>query len=297
MQTPKMDDDDDEYLTALNSYFALKNEYESKYKEKIKNISKLKYSKKEKKKRIASIKRKCINCGNLGGTFFGITTVEDGTKEYTAMCMAQGSNDGEQCGLNIQLKKGKIINIIYEEERILKNIEQIKNKIISGKLNLLFGLEEEDIALNEFEDLKFDLEKFNAQLNLVQEKQFQNNSVQIVEQQGEPETILKEKYLKQLNKNLNRAINTYKTIISEANKDDYLQKKAKYNDAALIYVQDIKPIIEKIRSVKYDQSFVETDEMEIKLFDPITYTIKNIEHIIQNVEIIADEYAIVSNEK
>ena len=35
--------DNDEYYTALNAYFALKNEYESKYKKKIKNIARINY--------------------------------------------------------------------------------------------------------------------------------------------------------------------------------------------------------------------------------------------------------------
>jgi len=289
--------DNDEYYTALNSYFALKNEYESKYKKKIKNIARINYSKSERKKRIAAIKKTCINCGNLGGTFFGITTQDDGSKEYTAMCMAHRGPTGRQCGLDIRLKKGKVINIDYEEGKILKKVEMIKNKIIAGKLNLLFGLEEEDVALNEFEDLKEDLEKFNAQLNLIQEKDFNNKSVQVVENQGEPETILKDRYLKQLKKNLNVQITTFKGITMEADKNDYLQKKAKYRDAAFKYVSEIEPIVEKIRTVKYDQSFVETDESEIGLFEPITYTIKNIEHSIQNNEIVADEYAIITNEK
>ena len=132
---------------------------------------------------------------------------------------------------------------------------------------------------------------------MIQDREFQNNSVKILEKDGEPETILKKKYLKQLYKNLNRYITTYKGILKEANNDDYLQKKAKYKDAVYIYITDILPLQNKIRDVKYDESFVESNELDVNLFEPILYTVKNREHSINNNEIIADEYAIISNEK
>ena len=124
-----------QYLKELDEYFALKSEYESKYKEKIQKIGRSQLSQTKKIREVEKLKKnmRCINCGNIGGTFFGITTQEDGTKEHIAMCLCHRGDKGQQCGLNIRLRRGKTVNAYQKEGEILKlEIDPISHSAWTG---------------------------------------------------------------------------------------------------------------------------------------------------------------------
>jgi len=292
-------DETNDYYNALDEYFSLKNEYENKYKNKIIALTKRKISKQEKIKELNKFKtgRLCINCGNSGGTYFGITTQDDGSKEYVATCLAHTSGKSEQCGLDIRLKKGKVIKINDTEGDVLKNIEDIKMKIIVGKLSLLFELENESVALKEFDDLKTDLEKYYQQMTLIEEKYSENNTVKIINSKNEPEIISKKIYIKQLKQQLDKYIYKFKSIIRESTSEEDYKKKQYLKDAYSFSIETITPLIEKIRDIKYQTSFVETNEKNKTQFDPIIYTVVHKEISNENLEIFGDEYAIIENIK
>ena len=263
-----------DYYQALDEYFALKKEYEDSFKNKIRDISKRNISKKEKKKSIENLKKniRCINCGNIGGTYFGISTQDDGTKEYIAMCLAHKSDGGQQCGLDIRLKRGKIININEKEVEVNKQIEEVKSKIIKGKLSLLFDLENEDVALKEFDDLKSDLEKYSDQLKLIEEKNSENFTVKIINKDSDPEIISKKLYIKQLKTQLDKHIYKYKSIVLLSKTEEDFKKKGYLRDAYRFSIDTIMPLIDKIRSSMYQISMVETNEKDKTQFDPLVYT-------------------------
>lgn len=292
----------EDYFNALDNYFQLKEDYEINYKEKVQKIGRSLKSRSWKIKEISKLKknRRCINCGNVGGTFFGITTQDDGTKEYTAMCLCHRVNDGKQCGLDIQLRKGKIINASLKEDEVLKNIEQIKQNIISGKLALLFNLELEDVALKEFDDLKSDLEKASDQLKLIEDKFTSNNTIQILnEKTGDPEIINKKEFIKIKMKKLNEFIYKYKEALKLAdNEQSNIKKKAFLRDAFETSINEIKPLHDEIRNLQYQECFVESnfDRKECERCDPLIYYVVKREISINNDEIIADEYSIISDE-
>ncbi len=288
-----------DYYQALDEYFSLKKEYEDSFKNKIKDISKRNIPKQEKKKSIKKLKKniRCINCGNIGGTYFGISTQDDGTKEYVAMCLAHRSDEGQQCGLDIRLKRGKIININQKEVEVNKQIEEVKSKIIIGKLSLLFDLENEDVALKEFDDLKSDLEKYSDQLKLIEEKNSENFTVKIINKDSDPEIISKKLYIKQLKTQLDKHIYKYKSIVLLSKTEEDFKKKGYLRDAYRFSIDTIMPLIDKIRSSMYQISMVETNEKDKTQFDPLVYTSFHKEVSYENDELIADEYAIIENIK
>lgn len=288
-----------DYYQALDEYFTLKKEYEDSFKNKIRDVSKRNISKQEKKKMIKNLKKniRCINCGNIGGTYFGISTQDDGTKEYIAMCLAHRSDEGQQCGLDIRLKRGKIININEKELEVNKQIEEVKSKIIIGKLSLLFDLENEDVALKEFDDLKSDLEKYSDQLKLIEEKNSENFTVKIMNKDSDPEIISKKLYIKQLKTQLDKHIYKYKSIILLSKTEEDFKKKGYLQDAYRFSIDTIMPLIDKIRSSLYQVSMVETNEKSKTQFDPLIYTVLHKEVSDENTELIADEYAIIENIK
>ena len=134
-----------EYLDNLNTYFALKNKYIKKWQLKKRKYSRSLKNKSEYKKKFNLLERNCIQCRKNGGTTFEISN-----GVYTAKCNAKDN----KCSLNIEIKPAKYFIYDKFEKRTMENLETIKDNIIKNKLNLLFNLENEDVALGEFQNLK-----------------------------------------------------------------------------------------------------------------------------------------------
>jgi hypothetical protein len=286
------------YLEALDEYYKKKNDYEGEnsdyYKKKIKLKKDKTLTKVEKYKEMQRIKakRKCVNCGNPGGTFFDIKNADDGTKEYIAMCMA---DKGEQCDFQIHLKKGKVKYINNIDKEIIHNIKKTKQQIISSKLSLLFDLQPEDVVLKEFDDLKDDLEKYNSQLKIVEQKLGDNNSIKVLGlKDGEPSIITKKEYLKTKYRKLNDAIYEFKNRLLKVDDDD----KNTIRNAFDTYI-DISNTQGEIRDIIYDEYSVDYDT-EAKpppgTSDNPYYIIKH-ENSIQKLEIFSESYQVITNEK
>jgi hypothetical protein len=289
------------YLEALDEYYKKKNDYEGEnsdyYKKKIKLKKNKDLTRVEKYKEMQRIKanRKCVNCGNPGGTLFDIRYANDGTKEYIAMCMAHKADGGEQCDFQIHLKKGKVKYINNIDKEIIHNIKKTKQKIISSKLSLLFDLQPEDVVLKEFDDLKDDLEKYNNQLKIVEQKLGDNNSIKVLGlKDGDPSIITKKEYLKIKYRKLNDAIYEFKNRLLKIDDDD----KNTIRNAFDTYI-DISNTQGEIRDIIYDEHFVDYDA-EAKpppgTSDNPYYIIKK-ENSIQKLEIFAESYQAITNEK
>ena len=130
----------DRYYKALKAYYTLKKKYETnqhKLKHKIFGKDTSWVEKREEYKR----KKRCVACGQTGGTQFkcinGI---------YTTNC----GNQNSPCELTIQLKRPNIVYIPDEITEMNHILERIKLNIIQTKLSLLFGLKDEETASSEF---------------------------------------------------------------------------------------------------------------------------------------------------
>lgn len=288
----------EKYLAALNEYYKLKDDYDGEnsyyHKKKISIRKDSSLSKIEKYKALQKLKenRPCINCNQKGGTYFGMDTNDNGAKSYIAMCLAHRTDGGQACDLNIEIipKRVKYINDIDKD--IFHNIQKTQQKIISSKLSLLFDLQSEDVVLKEFDDLKDDLDKYNSQMNIVQERLSEINSQTIMDAEGNPTRVTTNDYLKPLQRKLNDAIYEFKNRLLKVDIDNKNSVKHAFDTYT-----DISNTQGTINDVSYQEYFIDYDsEQDGPSKENPYHVIKN-EHTIQQMEITSGEYEIVENKK
>jgi len=139
------------YIDALNEYFKLKQEYETKKRDMIKKAFKKEPSRKLGRLAALSVKPQCINCKRPVGTIFSRTESD----KYTAIC----GDTGNPCNLNIKIYNGKTINLPYILKIYQEEIEDIKDTIIRQKLDTLFSYVTEEKSVTLF---KKELDTYNA---------------------------------------------------------------------------------------------------------------------------------------
>ncbi len=118
-----------EYKDALYKYFELKHKYDLGITKKKKDISKKQITNREKRREMEKYKPACVSCKRPVGTIFKHT---DG--HYIAMC-----GDSEKpCKLKIKLFNGAFMDLEKRLAMMLKNVEEMKERIIKYKLDTIF---------------------------------------------------------------------------------------------------------------------------------------------------------------
>jgi hypothetical protein len=217
------------YKNAIMSFYRLKNKYEKKYDDYVNKLVRNKeLSKKEKQQKIATFKKKCINCDKLGGTVFTIKS-----DELKANC----GNTSDPCDLNIHIKRGAYNDLEETISLFHDGTEESKKKIIVAKMNILFGYKTEDEIEREFEELKndFDLNFTIYQENLLKLQNILNDSMKKVE-------------LNRISNDIIFTIEQMKEVM-----DTY---KKKPNDTLIkdivdTYQNRLRPLLEKHMETKY----------------------------------------------
>ena len=134
-----------DYVDVLNEYYRYKHDYDERYEEQKNAIKESEtMTMQQKRAKIMQLKRnrKCVSCGQTGGTHF---TNEDG------VLRAQCGNRTQPCSLRIEIIKGKFMNLEDLANASLENAEVLKDNIIKTKLDLLFNYTTEEEALRQFE--------------------------------------------------------------------------------------------------------------------------------------------------
>ena len=133
-----------DYLKVLEKYYKLKRKYQIKL-ENVKKTNK-KLSLAEKKEKIDKFKeqRKCINCKKIGGSIF--------TEKKNKLKVVCGSK--KPCKLHIELQKPEYFYIPEMLDKKTLEIKNIKQEIIEYKMDLLFGLQQEEVVLAQFKSLR-----------------------------------------------------------------------------------------------------------------------------------------------
>jgi len=223
-------------VKAISGYYKLKRKYdESNNKQKMKIINNKSLSKKEKRQKFKQLKKKCVNCKNFGGTIFS----NEG-RTLRAVC-----GNSTPCTLNIEINKGRYMNIREVGEKYLDEINNLKVQIIETKLNLLFGYAGEAEVLKIFTQLRERLGNFT-------------------------ETFLgiREHYLNIVNDTENmKAINEAEVSLfvekeSLKNLSDQFNDSQNYsyiNEMVEKYISIIEPLVDKTRNLKYERVDIETD--------------------------------------
>ena len=229
-----------DYVDALNEYYAYKHQYDTKFEEDkntVKNSDALTLS--QKRAKIMRIKRnrKCVACGQSGGTHF---TNEDG------VLRAQCGNRSQPCSLRIEIMKGKFMSLEELANESLHAADVLKDHIIKTKLDLLFNYTTEEEALRKFETdraaLKQALELYGG---------FRQKYLDVVRNEGrreEADALTAEFYA---------AVQAFKDALlqgADSNQDSLFAR-----DAVALYVGTIEPLNQKLMETKYVYNAVERD--------------------------------------
>jgi Leucine-rich repeat (LRR) protein len=130
-----------DYVESLNAYFRLKFKYDTERKTLLLKAFGKGKTKKQGQKLAKEAKPKCIRCRRPFGTIF-----ENRERRYIAVC----GNKNEPCDLNIQLYRGNHSNREYMLYLFREQMEELKDKIISQKLDTLFSYISEEKSAEKF---------------------------------------------------------------------------------------------------------------------------------------------------
>jgi hypothetical protein len=243
-QSPMEDENKTVIKDALNEYFKLKFKYENQIntnKKKIINNPTL--SNREKRSEYLKLKPKCINCKRPGGTIFKTGYIKetdkvDSHREYMASC----GIIADPCNLNIKIEVGNVELLSNLLNQIQKEMRELKNTVIDDKNKLLFGYIDTEKALENFEDIKDAINVYSS----IYEKYLENYH-NIVDNDR------KKKVLNESITNYYILIEQIKECITKMKETDNVQFA---KDAVNIYQDNLRPLMNKIRDLSYDETKV-----------------------------------------
>jgi len=227
-----------DYVDALNEYYRYKHDYDERYEEHKKAIKESVFlTLPQKRAKIMQLKRnrKCVACGQSGGTHF---TNEDG------VLRAQCGNRSQPCSLRIEIVKGKFMSLEELANSSLHTADVLKDHIIKTKLDLLFNYTTEEEALRKFET---DRAALNQALELY--GGFRQKYLDVVrnEERREEADALTAKFY--------AAVQEFKDVLQQgAGRGD---DASFVRDAVALYVAQIVPTTQKLMETKYVYSAVE----------------------------------------
>ena len=232
-----------EYVDALNEYYGYKHRYDQRFEEDknaVKHSDLLTLS--QKRAKIMRIKRnrKCVSCGQSGGTHF---TNEDG------VLRAQCGNRSQPCSLRIEIVKGKFMNLEELANQSLMTADILKDQIIKTKLDLLFNYSTEEEALRQFEELRASLDQA---LDLY--GGFRQKYLDVVRNAERREAV------DALTADFYAAVQEFKDMLNMQNTTNMnTNGDALVRDAVALYVRKIKPLSDALMEKKYVYCAVERD--------------------------------------
>jgi hypothetical protein len=257
--------------TLFDEYYKLKDAYENSIKAQRFDI--LKQKKKKNKtnnvneqdirKKLMKLKPKCINCQKEGGCLFSSAFDE---KELSRVLSAKCGAVTNPCSLNIKIVAGShelVQDILKHDEQELENIKQ---QIIDDKNKLLFGYMKSEEVIEKFDQLKKQINEYSSSIEYYT-KIFYDK----VDNKADKE---------ELNKLIANSYQSIQIIKDYLNGDDYEDQHIV--SAVKVYMEQLKPQLDKIMKLKYKESVVWYDE------DTMTY------HLMQSYQTIGSlEVALV----
>ena len=229
-----------DYVDALNEYYRYKHDYDERYEEQKNAVKKSDtMNVQQKRAKIMQLKRnrKCVACGQTGGTHF---TNEDG------VLRAKCGNRTQPCSLQIEIVKGKFMSLEALATSSLENVNILKDNIIKTKLDLLFNYTTEEEALRQFET---DRAALNQALDLY--GGFRQKYLDVVrnhEQREEVDALVSKFY---------EAVQDFKDILKRGSESG--GESAFIKDAVALYISRIEPINNQIMEKMYVYCAVERD--------------------------------------
>jgi len=228
---------DNEFVEKMNEYYKLKHEYETKKLSQKNNILKdTTLNMKRKQDKYKRMKVNCINCGRNVGTIFS-----NDSGIMSAVC----GDKLAPCKLDIKIDRGKFLSLENLIDVFQIGVDETKEKIISTKLDLLFGYEQESAVLKKFGKLKDEL---TEDLEAVME--YRTHFIEIVSNLDN-KSELNSKMTMFYNK-----IALIKSTIEQFNEMGQIQL---IKDMVSMYDTELLPLLTEIRKLKYKYMAMEYD--------------------------------------
>ena len=271
--------------TAIIRYYKLKGDYNKKYQNAKKKITKSGLSLNQMKKKLKTMQMKCINCKQNGGTIFGNTN-----GVLTAKC----GNTISPCPLDFQIKRGKWMLLPKSAQLSRDDIALTKAEIIDLKLDLLFGLRTEEQIAAEFDKEKTQYKSLVKQLDMIEGVIQSEDKINVgdVTDGEEPRHIPIKQYITIKNTQLNQLISTFKGIIKDyMEEDDITSQQDLMEQAINIYIEQIFPLMTKIRESKYAVTMMDTTE------ERGMFIMKQVKTLLQNLDFEYEFGEIISDKK
>jgi len=270
---------------AVIRYYKLKGDYDKKYNNAKKKITKSGLDLNQIRKKLRSMQMKCINCKQNGGTIF---TNKDGI--LTAKC----GNTGSPCGLDIQIKRGKWMLLPKAADLSRIELESTKAEIIDLKLDLLFGLRTEEQIATDFDNEKRDYKSLVKQLDMINGVIESENTIKIgapTKDEDSVRNIPIKEYLNIKTRQLKNHVSTFKSLVKEyMEEDDVLTKQDLMERAMNIYVEQIFPLMKNMRESKYAVTMMDTaEERGMFIMKQVKVLLQNLDFEYEFGEIISDK--------
>jgi hypothetical protein len=249
-----------DYVDALNEYYRYKHDYDERYEEHKKAIKELdNVTLPQKRAKIMQLKRnrKCVACGQSGGTHF---TNEDG------VLRAQCGNRSQPCSLRIEIVKGKFMSLEELANESLHAADVLKDHIIKTKLDLLFNYTTEEEALRKFET---DRAALNQALELY--GGFRQKYLDVVRNEGrrdEADALTAEFYA---------AVQEFRDVLQQSPSTRHGDDASFVRDAVALYIGKIEPLNQKLMETKYVYSAVERSGNDAFRLVQKPYTLEQLE--------------------
>lgn len=229
------------FLEALNEFYRLKNDYDTKKQNLVNKILKDDNLKTIKQKQDVFQKEKiaCISCKRKVGTIFSIT---DGI--LGAIC----GDTKNPCKLEIKINRGKYMfldNLIDEFDNA---VSDNKSEIIQIKLDLIFNYKSESVIINEFKKLKNEIVKDLESLTTF--KTLYINKLSNMENKSEINAKMAIFYNK---------VSAIQNTIREFNETGNNQL---IKDIISLYRDELQPVLLELRKLKYAYEAVEFDDRD-----------------------------------
>jgi hypothetical protein len=195
---------------------------------------------KEKRRELKEFKPKCVNCDKRMGTIFKRQHDE---KEETTFLIAMCGDRANPCNLNININAGNYFLI----EDLLKideeDLQKLKNTVVKEKNDLLFGFITAEKAVENFDEVKENLNNINLNHQILYERY-----LNVSDNKEKKET------LKRVEVEILALTDGIKELVKEYNK----KKDAKYiKDAVDLQIKELNSLLKERMKLVYSYSAVE----------------------------------------
>ena len=218
-----------DYVESLHAYFRLKQKYETDRKNLLKKTFEKGRTRKQGSKLAKEARPKCIRCHRPFGTIF-----ESRDRRYIAVC----GNKNDPCDLNIQLYRGNYSNREYMLYLFREQMEELKDKIISQKLDTLFSYISEEKSAEKF---KRQLKDYSIDNNIYKDLLNEYNEIHSNPHKRE---LIRNKITQ-----IYELKNAMKQMLTQYESDENAENMAVITD---IYAREYLPEIHNLRLLCYE---------------------------------------------